>query len=36
MPKGASTTVSVEVDKVFSQPGDNRRLGVILTRVGFW
>ncbi len=33
--KGESATVSISVDRVFSPPGDTRRLGVILTGIGF-
>ncbi len=31
----ASTVLIVEVDRTFSAPGDNRRLGIILNGVGF-
>ena len=32
---GASATVVVSVDKTFAVPGDHRRLGMILSEVGF-
>ena len=31
----ANVTVQLTVDKVFSAPGDQRKLGVIITGVGF-
>jgi len=34
-PAGPSATVTITVDKTFSVPGDHRRLGVILSEVGF-
>ena len=34
-PAGASSTVTIAVDKTFSVQGDSRELGVILLRVGF-
>ena len=30
-----TSTITITIDKVFSAPGDARRLGVILTEVGF-
>jgi hypothetical protein len=30
-----SITVTIEVDKTFSVPGDQRKLGVIVTKIGF-
>jgi 4-amino-4-deoxy-L-arabinose transferase-like glycosyltransferase len=34
-PDGDSATLTIAVDKIFSSPGDSRRLGIILTEIGF-
>ncbi len=34
-PAAASATLTIEVDKTISPPGDNRELGIILTEAGF-
>ncbi len=34
-PDGASATVTITVDKVFSVPGDHRQLGIVLSEAGF-
>jgi len=34
-PAGASFTVTLTVDKTFSVPGDGRRLGILITGIGF-
>jgi hypothetical protein len=34
-PDGDAAKVRITVDKDFSVPGDDRRLGIILTEVGF-
>ncbi len=34
-PGGATATITIEISETFSAPGDRRRLGVILTEVGF-
>jgi hypothetical protein len=34
-PNGASATVTITVDKVFSVPGDHRQLGIVLSEAGF-
>jgi hypothetical protein len=34
-PEGASATVTITADKVFSVPGDHRQLGIVLSEVGF-
>ncbi len=34
-PNGDTVTVTIRIDKSFSVQGDNRKLGIILTSVGF-
>jgi hypothetical protein len=34
-PQGPAVTVTIQVDRTFSVPGDERQLGVVLSEIGF-